>query len=1669
MIRVPSRMPRPLCALARSTVRTALRTAARTALRAAALLLVVAAAAPLHAQDAPARAQRPGLRPDHTPRIAAHPRITIERNDPGAAGWIDSTTLAAELARAEAAETPVAVADWYTPQTEMLRITLRESGVYRITHADLVAAGVDPAGIDPRRLQLWNRGVEQPLLVTGEDDGRFDATDTIIFHAERLAGDDTWFHPHTDDNVYFLGTDATAPRRYASRTADPTGAPALTTRHLRLHIERDSVYHLGDHQYVDMTETEQVTGEGWIWTYLFKKDSLAHVFTLDAAPAGEASLTVRLRSASIDPSRARVELNGVLVDSIDLATYQTVVRTLPVAQDLLRAGTNRLVIRNSGVVECPPTNPLCSLERLYVDWADLDMPASLTAANGELLIPHDTIAAPRTADVTLDGFTTADVLVLNPVAGTRASGVVTTGAPGAWSLALSIATDSTCIAVERAALRTPTGMTRVRMPRPDAADADYIIVTHAAFRAPAARLAAYRAQHDGFRTAVAEVDDIYIAFNDGIKHPVAIRRFMLDAWQRSTNRPRFLTIVGDASWDPKMLQAGSTRTDYVPTYGNPVSDNYYVAFAASRYDVWPEIAHGRIPAETAADADAVIDKIIAYEALPPQPWDNRILFAIGGESLAEQQRYLVPPVAGLTTSHVDPYCLRGDRVLKSTFDQGVTYDDLDTLVARMNAGTSWFYFIGHGGSRIIDVGIERPEIFSLENRYPVFITMSCNTAHFAEPYETGLNERFVMAPRNGSIVSLGTSGLGEIGHDYVLSQGMMDAMLQRNVRSYGEMMLHARRRLLDSGTIGSLYVRNTVNQYILLGDPATRIPLAEGPELLVQSADMVTTPAILTEREAALVHTRLRNAGRCLVDSVDVRFTVSAQGREVHRQQRRIPPFRHTVDLDWAWDFADLDGEVTIEIEIDPEARLAAEYRANNRAGIVRTVLPRGITQIFPLADAMLDLARTPVISFTVANPSEMPDPGVDAVVDVEIADDPDMRTALRTVSTPAGDVYTTLAYTHARQQPATLWWRARLRSVLGTEPWSPVRALTLGASDATGERWSLVHAGQRRTLALRNLRDDGTALTLGERPLVIDVASGGFNNYTFKSSLIRLDGADVSPNRRGFNLAVIDAALGTLVDTVNFDTYWTADEARRMAAYLRTVPDDAIIAAAVLDDANGYFNPDSPVRSNIVPELRAELARFGARLVDSIGFRDSWAFIGTRSDPARAREAHLAFGAVFFADTVTVRALEGEVAGARVGPADTWSTIWWDGTEGAASSTLRLRAWLPAAEADSLIFESAPVAPGVRVSLAGIDAAMARRLRIGAVLSDPGGTGSPRLAALHAEFGSSFPELGVTSRSVVLEADSVLEGESVVVRSTVHNAGRSAARGVTVSLTLPPEAGGYAASQTIDDLTPGATTDLDWTVPTAGVRGVVPVTVNINPGRVQTEYYHGNDIYARRFRSVRDAARPVLDVRFDGQEVVANDYVSPTPVITVSLRDASPLPVTDTVAVQMFLDGRRVWLVGNPEVQLLQGGSGEEKVHVRFTPVLRPGARVLAVSARDASGNQADTIPWQVRVLVSTETKADNVYPFPNPAPGQADFTFRLLGAELPDRAVLRIYTVAGRRVYERELASDALRIGFNRIPWDGRDSDGDRLANGTYFYRLTFERPSGSEQHTGRLSVLR
>jgi hypothetical protein len=212
----------------------------------------------------------------------------------------------------------------------------------------------------------------------------------------------------------------------------------------------------------------------------------------------------------------------------------------------------------------------------------------------------------------------------------------------------------------------------------------------------------------------------------------------------------------------------------------------------------------------------------------------------------------------------------------------------------------------------------------------------------------------------------------------------------------------------------------------------------------------------------------------------------------------------------------------------------------------------------------------------------------------------------------------------------------------------------------------------------------------------------------------------------------------------------------------------------------------------------------------------------------------------------------------------------------------------------------------------------------------------------------------------------------------------------------------------------------------------------------------------------------PLLAVTFDGVEIVNNDFISPTPVIGISLRDQSPLPVTDTSSVQLFLDGRRIWLMSDTRVRYTPG-SGEEKLLVEFTPELSDGLHFLAVSGKDASGNAADTIPYQVRFNVSRNARVDQLIPYASPTAGPLDFTFRVIGAEAPDGAQLKIYTVAGRLIRGLEISASDLRIGFNSIRWDGRDADGDALANGVYFYKLILSVGGENSEQIGRFAVLR
>ena len=71
-----------------------------------------------------------------------------------------------------------------------------------------------------------------------------------------------------------------------------------------------------------------------------------------------------------------------------------------------------------------------------------------------------------------------------------------------------------------------------------------------------------------------------------------------------------------------------------------------------------------------------------------------------------------------------------------------------------------------------------------------------------------------------------------------------------------------------------------------------------------------------------------------------------------------------------------------------------------------------------------------------------------------------------------------------------------------------------------------------------------------------------------------------------------------------------------------------------------------------------------------------------------------------------------------------------------------------------------------------------------------------------------------------------------------------------------------------------------------------------------------------------------------------------------------------------------------------------------------------------------------------------------------------------IPHSGKIKIYTVSGRLV--KEIITP-LNVGYNQIPWDARDNDGDFIANGVYLYKLVVEDDIKTETAIQKLVVLK
>jgi hypothetical protein len=727
---------------------------------------------------------------------------------------------------------PAAVATAALAAPVRLRIGVVADGIYRLTPADFTAAGLDPVAVDPRTFALSSLGDPTALRVTGETDGRFDDGDFIEFFGQRFRGPEM-DQKYTDERVYWLDVGGPA----GLRIPDVDATPAYT---LTPPADFPETIHAENSLFWWTLHTLTLdTQDTWFWGRLQPVGAGAAVtqtfpYTVPH-PAAGFTATLRLEeiarawnSAIFPDHRTMISLGG---RSLADETWDGKVRrvfTATVPPDLLASGLNTVVVAAAN-------QPGLTTDDVYVNYWEVDYRRQFRAWEGRLDFPAEQAGA---QEYLIGGWMSAATAVWDvsdPARPRRLTGAAATAEGQGFQVRFraETAADARFWLQEESQIGRPAGV-RLRPPtglRAPAEGTDAVIVTPAEFLPAATRLADWHRAH-GRRPLIADVQDVYDEFNDGIYHPKAVQAML--SWAAAhwpAPAPAYLTLVGDGHWNFK----GFNPAVY-PALPNPIPP--YLAWvdpwqgevpADARYgdldgDGVPDVAVGRLAVNTLAEAQTVVDKLIGYdEMLRRQPWQHRALFVADNPDGASD----FPALSDEIIRDRLPADLAAG-VQRVYLGQTVP-DAVSARVAissAINSGVFLVQYMGHGApARWASEQIWRTvDVPTLHNgsQLPVVMTFNCLDGYFALPDPTNFSiaETMQRLAGGGSVAAISPSGLGLTDDQQEFRRTLMDVIFREHIRELGLALTITKQRFY--ARFGLNYLISTV---MLYGDPALQMPV----------------------------------------------------------------------------------------------------------------------------------------------------------------------------------------------------------------------------------------------------------------------------------------------------------------------------------------------------------------------------------------------------------------------------------------------------------------------------------------------------------------------------------------------------------------------------------------------------------------------------------------------------------------------------------------------------------------------------------------------------------------------------------------------------------------------------------------------------------------------------
>jgi len=729
-------------------------------------------------------------------------------------------------------------------EVKSVSVSVSEAGLYRVTHEDLLAKGVDFSGANRNEIAVSFQGKPIPRdIISSRHSRYFGAGSSIIFHGAAPSGSDALY---LDSLVYQISrepslvTRAGIVRHRLSSTADLQTLARVTHT-----IEEDKFY------------DELVSSDDpWMMDDLFvganSSSSQSYTFEFNNEPSGEdVNLSIQLNSITDfdevdqdgdgqvdDEHHIQVIINEqdtaqIVIDETNDGT-QSWLLNAQFTDSLLKAGTNTITIKSLG-----DTGYDYSL--VYIDSIAITISEPITTEENVIKfngVPQEggfVVESPLENRHYGYAYTDDGNLARIRVHKKRIKGVNDKRLFRISGISEKDISANYWIANDQGFL-SPEGIWVNQQTSIDIEQkADYLIIIDPALVGNDIQRFIQFREESGFKVAMVTVDDIVDEFGFGMKTPEAFSHFFKMA--KPAVDFSHVLLVGGHTYDYlNRLEETIAPVNMIPTFYRPSHNliNYSptdLPFVDFNDNGKPDAAIGRWPVRTAEELLTIIDKTIAYEKQGGMADAQKALLIAerngGGLENFSAQLDRVQSFIGVTTS--DGSIIPWENVTRVDVDQieqqGFSQGSVANTEARrrlkesVDEGQTLTVFAGHGSptrwsNQNLFVWNNITELENTDDPTQV-ATLACYTTYYQSPSTNSLAHQFLF-DEAGAVSINGAAVLGSIrGNEFLLNNALGHMM---NGISMGEAIMLAKQKMIDD----QRFV-DTVITWVTLGDPALTI------------------------------------------------------------------------------------------------------------------------------------------------------------------------------------------------------------------------------------------------------------------------------------------------------------------------------------------------------------------------------------------------------------------------------------------------------------------------------------------------------------------------------------------------------------------------------------------------------------------------------------------------------------------------------------------------------------------------------------------------------------------------------------------------------------------------------------------------------------------------------